>query len=307
MIKTPSDPVPPIKNIYEHGKEDYMNEQTSLIVVKQLPIIEEHLKTIKQETEKKVADALALVCTEDTLVAVKEVRAALRKDFQVLEDTRKMVKKSVLAPYEEFEASYKEYVTKVFTPADAELKARIDEVETELKEAKKAEVAAYFYEYLESKGIDFVTFENANINVTRTASMKSLKEQAKAFIDRICEDLSLIETQEHKTEILIEYKKSLNVSNAITTVVERYKAIERAKEIEEQLKAQKEAEQAAVEKVEAVVEAESEALTPPTVEEPTANPAKRYSVTFMAVADDLDKLRRLKEFMEKEGIEYEQL
>lgn len=307
MIKTPSDPVPPIKNIYEHGKEDYMNEQTSLIVVKQLPIIEEHLKTIKQATEKKVADALALVCTEDTLVAVKEARAALNKDFKVLEDTRKMVKKSVLAPYNDFEASYKECVTNVFTSADAQLKARIEEVETELKEAKKAEVAAYFYEYLESKGVDFVTFDNANINVTRTASMKSLKEQAKAFIDRICEDLNLIETQEHKTEILIEYKKSLNVSNAITTVVERYKAIERAKEIEEQLKAQKEAEQAAVEKVEAIVEAEAEALTPPTVEEPTVTPAKRYSVTFMAVADDLDKIRRLKAFMEKEGIEYEQL
>ena len=307
-IIEPNPEYAPIKNIYEHGKEDYTNEpQTSLIVVKQLPIIEEHLKTIKQATEAKVADALALVCTEETLVAVKEARAALNKDFKVLEDTRKMVKNAVLAPYNEFEASYKECVTNVFTSADAKLKARIDEVETELKETKKAEIAAYFNEYRESKGIDFVTFENANINVIRSASDKKLKEQAKAFIDRICEDLSLIETQEHKTEILVEYKKSLNVSNAITTVVERYKAIERAKEIEAHIKAQKEAEQAAVEKVEAVVEAETEALTPPTVEEPTATPAKRYSVTFMAVADDLDKIRRLKAFMEKEGIEYEQL
>ena len=300
MIKTPSDPVPPIKNIYEHGKEDYMNEpQTSLIVVKQLPIIEEHLKTIKQATEKKVADALALVCTEDTLVAVKEARAALNKDFKVLEDTRKMVKKAVLSPYNEFEASYKECVTNVFTSADAQLKARIDEVETNLKEAKKAEVAAYFYEYLESKGIDFVAFENANINVTRTASMKSLKEQAKAFIDRICEDLSLIETQEHKTEILIEYKKSLNVSNAITTVVERYKAIERAKEIEEQLKAQKEAEQKIAEQTPVPTSDPANAPLEAPKEEETI-----LSVKF-TVRGTRTQLRALKEFLNNGGYDYE--
>lgn len=301
-IKEPQIENEPIKNITPEG-EYYEGEPAPLIVVKQLPVIEEHLKNIKQVTEAKIADALALVCTEDTLVTVKEVRAALRKDFQQLEDTRKMVKKVVLAPYEAFEASYKEYVTNVFNPADMKLKTRIDEVENELKEAKKAEVAAYFYEYLESKGIEFVSFEDTHINVTRTASMKSLKEQAKAFVDRICEDLNLIETQEHKTEILIEYKKTLNVSNAITTVVNRYKAIEEAKAREAELKAKQEAQQKAAEKVEAV----AEALTPPKVEEPTATPAKRYSVTFMAVADDLDKIRRLKAFMEKEGIEYEQL
>ena len=296
----------PIKNITPEG-EFYEGEPAPaapLIVVKQLPVIEERLKTIKQVTEAKIADALALVCTEENLVAVKEARAALRKDFQNLEDTRKMVKKAVLAPYEAFEASYKEYVTNVFNPADAKLKARIEEVETELKEAKKSEVAAYFYEYLESKGIDFVTFDNANINITRSASKKSLMEQAKAFVDRICEDLNLIETQEHKTEILIEYKKTLSVSNAITTVVNRYKAIEEAKAREAELKARQEAEQKAAEKVEAV----AEALAPPTVEEPTEVKAPtRYETSFKVATYDLEKLKKLIAFMEKEGIEYEQL
>lgn len=306
MINHPEGEKALIKN-FTHDGEYYEGDPAPaapLIVVKQLPVIEEHLKTIKQKTEEKVANALALVCTEETLVAVKEARAALRKDFQQLEDTRKMVKKAVLAPYEAFEASYKEYVTNVFTPADAKLKARIDEVEDALKEAKKAEVAAYFYEYLESKGIDFVTFEDTHINVTRSASKKSLMEQAKAFVDRICEDLNLIETQEHKTEILIEYKKTLNVSNAITTVVNRYKAIEEAKAREAELKAKQEAQQKAAEKVEAV----AEALAPPTVEEPTeAKAPTRYESSFKVVTYDLEKLKKLIAFMEKEGIEYEQL
>lgn len=307
MINHPEGEVMPIKNITPEG-EYYEGEpapaSAPLIVVKQLPVIEEHLKTIKQKTEAKVANALALVCTEETLVTVKEERAALRKDYQALEELRKQVKKAVLAPYNDFEASYKECVTNVFTSADAELKARIDEVETELKEAKKAEVAAYFYEYLESKGIDFVTFDNANINITRSASKKSLMEQAKAFVDRICEDLNLIETQEHKTEILIEYKKTLNVSNAITTVVNRYKAIEEAKAREAELKAKQEAQQKAAEKVEAV----AEALAPPTVEEPTeAKAPTRYEASFKVATYDIEKLKKLTAFMEKEGIEYEQL
>lgn len=302
VVKEPEPDYAPIKNITPEG-EYYEGEPAPLVVVKQLPVIEEHLKTIKQVAEAKVADALSLACTEENLVAVKEARAALRKDFQQLEDTRKMVKDAVLAPYNDFEESYKKYVTNVFTPADAELKARIDEVETTLKDEKKAKVAAYFNEYLKSKSIDFVTFEDTHINVTRSASDKKLKEQAKAFVDRICEDLNLIETQEHKDEILYEYKKTLNVSSAITSVVERYKALEEAKAREAALKEQREAQQKAAEKVEAV----AEALAPPTVEEPAVTPVKRYSATFMAVADSLDKLKRLTNFMEKEGIEYEQL
>lgn len=307
-IKEPDLETTPIKNITPEG-EFYEGEPAPLIVVKQLPVIEEHLKSIKEVAEAKTNAALALVCTEETLVAVKEARAALRKDFQQLEDTRKMVKNAVLAPYNDFEAAYKKYVTNVFTPADAKLKAKIDEVENELKEAKKAEVAAYFYEYLESKKIDFVTFENANINVTRSASKKNLNEQAKAFVDRICEDLNLIETQEHKVEILVEYKKTLNVSNAITTVVERYKAIEKAKEIEEHLKAQKEAQQKAAEQTPIPTSDPADApLEAPTVEVPKEVKAPtRYEASFKVATYDIEKLKKLIAFMEKEGIEYEQL
>lgn len=201
----------------------------NLIVVKQLPIIEQQLQAIKSEVTAKVETALSLVCTEDTVKEVKAVRAELNKEFKEFEDRRKEVKKSVLSPYEQFESVYKDCITDVFKKADTELKGKIDSVENELKEQETAEVKAYFDEYLQSKGIDFVTFEKANINVTLSASMKSLKEQAKAFIDRICEDLSLIDTQDHKDEILYEYKQSLNVSNSITTVVNRHKAIEEAK------------------------------------------------------------------------------
>ena len=200
-----------------------------LIVVEQLPIIKEQLKLASAEIDKKVAEAMSVLCTEENVKVVKEIRASLNKEYKNFEEKRKEVKTIVLKPYEEFENVYEEHISNKFKKADLALKGQIEAIENELKEKKREEVKKYFNEYQSKKNIDFVTFENANINVTLTASMKSLKEQAKSFLDKIADDLALIETQEHKTEILVEYKQSLNVSNAITTVNNRIKAVEEEK------------------------------------------------------------------------------
>lgn len=242
----------------------------SLIVVKQLPVIEEQLKSIKAVIEKKVANVLALDCNEKTVNAIKVLRTDLRKDFEELEQRRKLVKNKVMEPYEAFDKVYKECVTNIFEDADGKLKKRIDEVDNARKAEKRAETEAYFNEYLQSKNIDFVTFEDAKINVTLNASKKSLLEAAKAFIDRICDDLKLIDTQEHKEEILVEYKKSLNVSSAITSVSERHKAIEAERERQQEAQAIKETEQATVDKVNAA-KAETAPLTAPKTAPKTAS------------------------------------
>lgn len=204
-----------------------------LIIIKQLPIIEEQLKELSAEIDKKVKDAKGLVCTEDTVKEVKQVRADLNKEFKEVEQQRKNVKEQVLAPYIKFEEIYKTYISDKYKSADSNLKLKIDTIENELKKAKKKEVYEYFYEYRNSLNFDFVDYERANINVTLTATMKSLKEQVRLFLDKISDDLNLIETQENKVEILVEYKKTLNVSNAIATIKNRYKAIEEEKKQEE--------------------------------------------------------------------------
>lgn len=278
-----------------------MNKK-GIIVVKQLPIIVEQLQEVKAEVTAKVEQALSLVCTEDTVKDVKKVRSDLNKELKDYEESRKAVKKAIMTPYEQFEAVYKDCISDTYKKADTELKGKIDSVENELKEQKKAEVKGYFDEYLTATGIDFVTFENANINVTLSASMKSLKEQAKAFVDKIVDDLTLIDTQEHKDEILYEYKQSLNVSNAITTVANRYKAIEEAKAREEERKAREQAEAEAAAKVESVVEA----VAPPTVE-PIAPPVeeeKTYTLKF-TVRGTMPQLKALKEFLNNGGYDYE--
>lgn len=276
--------------------------ENNIIQVKQLPIIVEQLHEVKAEVTAKVEQALSLICTEDTVKDVKKVRSELNKELKDYEERRKAVKKAIMTPYEQFETVYKDCISDTYKKADTELKGKIDSVENELKEQKKAEVKGYFDEYLTATGIDFITFENANINVTLSASMKSLKEQAKAFVDKIVDDLNVINTQEHKDDILYEYKASLNLSAAITTVTNRYKAIEAAKAREEERKAREQAEAESAAKVEEVVEA----VTPPTVESiaPPVEEEKTYTLKF-TVRGTMPRLKALKEFLNNGGYDYE--
>ncbi len=273
-----------------------------IIKVTQLPIIVEQLHEVKAEVTAKVEQALNLVCTEGTIKDVKKVRSELNKELKDYEDRRKAVKTAIMKPYNDFEEVYKDCISDTYKKADAELKGKIDSVENELKEKKRKEVWYYFEELCEANSLDFITFENANINVTLSASMKSLKDQARNFVFKIVDDLNLIDTQEHKDEILYEYKASLNVSNAITTVANRYKAIEEAKAREEERKAREQAEAEAAAKVERVVEA----VAPPTVE-PIAPPVeeeKTYTLKFI-VRGTMPKLKALKEFLNNGGYDYE--
>ncbi|MDR1246105.1 MAG: DUF1351 domain-containing protein [Clostridiales Family XIII bacterium] len=203
-----------------------MATKKELIVVKQLPIIEERLKTIKEQIQTRTKEALALECTEETVKEIKKIRAELSSGFKELEAQRKEVKKTVMAPYDQFEAVYRACVTDVYAPADAELKSRIDEVENVVREEKRAEIAAYFDEYAKSKNIDFLTFDKMGLQVGLSTNAKSMKSMVAEFVDGIADGLTLIDTQEYKEEILVEYKKSLNAVSAITSVKQRHEAIE---------------------------------------------------------------------------------
>ena len=276
----------------------------NLIIIKQLPIIEEQLKAMSIEIDEKVELAKSLICTEDTVKEIKKTRAELNSDFKNLEEKRKEVKMAVLQPYNDFEATYKMYVSDKFNMADKDLKTKIDDVENQLKEDKAAEIKAFFEEYRISNNIDFVKYENAGINVTLSASIKSLKEQAKSFIDRITDDLALIDTQEHKAEIMVEYQKTLNCSQAITTVTSRLKAIEEQKQQEIERQQRIEEEKKVVEKVEIIVPVVEE-IKPP-VEEimPAQESEKVYEIAFKVVAT-MEKLKALKSFLNEGGYKYE--
>lgn len=273
-----------------------------LIEVKQLPVIEEQLRSVSTVIDERVKNATSLVCTEESVKTIKEIRAELNKDYKEFENKRKLVKEQVLKPYNDFESIYKECISDKFKNADIILKGKIDNVENELKAKKEQEIKDYFKEYKTANNIDFITYGQARINVTLSSSMKSLKEQAKQFIDKIVDDLKLIETQEHKTEILVEYKQTLNVSQAITSVTNRFKAIEEEKKRQEQkvvhieMNENHEITQKSYEQLE-------NTFNKP-LEQPKEDNEEILTLKF-AVRGTRTKLRELKQFLESGGYDYE--
>lgn len=274
-----------------------------LIIVKQLPEIEEHLKELSMEIDKKVEIAKGLVCTEESIKTIKQVRADLNKEFKELETNRKSVKEQILAPYMQFEEVYKAYISDKYKNADTDLKQKIDSTENELKRQKEQEIKDYFEEYKTANDIDFVTYEQAKINVTLTASKKSLKEQAKIFIDKIRDDLQLIETQECKEEIMVEYKQNLNVSKAIQEVANRHKLLEEEKRKQE-------------EKVVTIVSNENHEITKESheqleqvfskpLEQPKTAEKEEILTLRFTVKATRTRLKELKKFLEDGGYEYE--
>lgn len=278
-----------------------------LIRVVQLPVIEEQLRAMKEQVDQKVADALSLVCTDETLSTVKDVRASLNKDFKALEEQRKAVKKAVMGPYEAFEKVYKECVSDAFNHADYELKAKIADVENAIKGACEEEMRTYFSELAAAEHVEWLKYEWAGIKVdmasARQKSHAKLREQIAAFVVRVSQDVTTISGMEDAEEIMAEYRQCLDLGRSIGTVQERHQRIEEERRAAEERNAAIEAQQAAVEKVDAVA--------PPTVlEPPVAAPVaqqveeKIYKCSFTVRASKA-QLRKLKEFLNQEGIRYE--
>lgn len=274
---------------------------SEMIVVRQLPVIEEQLRELKAQNLQRVKSVLAMPCNEDTVKAIKKERAALNKEFSAFEERRKEVKSQVLAPWRQFEEIYQDCVSTVFKSADSDLKNRIGEVETALKQERRKSTEAYFNEYRDSLGIDFVSFEQAGIPITLSVSDKKLLEQAKTFLDRVKSDLDLISTQEFQEEILVEYKRSLNVNQAITEVMERRRRIE-----EEQLRMEaKQAREESAAAVETQVDrAIEEWAAPEPVPENPPVEVQKHTVRFTVTATK-EQILALKKFLNDGGYQYE--
>ena len=254
-----------------------------------MPIIEERLADIEADIVQRVEPILAMVVTDDSVKAAKKTRAEFNKEFAELEEQRKAIKKAVSEPYEAFELAYKQYTAK-YKEVDEILKNRINDVENALKNNRRKELAEYIEELLEVYSIDFLTVDMCMPNITLSASEKSLRDQARLFVEAKYGDKKAAEAS--GIEILTEWKTCLDLAKAIEAVESRKKRIAEETAKQEAQKAQQEAQVQAVAKVNA-------ALPVPQVIED--DPVITASFTITAVKS---KLLKLKEFLEKEGIEW---
>ena len=269
---------------------------TAVVSVVQLPIIEEQLYLVQNQIKKEVECALSLVCTADTIQTVKQTRAELNKQFEELEEVRKQVKRAVMAPYDRFEAVYKECVSNEFKHADAALKQKVDSVESEMKQKCEANLRMYFDECCVAYNIDFIKYEDAHIKVdmasAKAKTPKKLMEQIRCFVESVAEQVAMISSMNNADEIMVEFKQSLNAAAAIAIVEKRNRMIEEEqaaaaarKEIQDQRKQ---------------AETRVRAYAPATVE----LEEKLLTVKF-TVTDTLPRLKALKAWLEANNYRYE--
>lgn len=260
-----------------------------------MPEIEERLRSVKDFVDQTVSEALSLVCTDETIQTVKARRAELRKQFDELEAQRKAVKAAVFAPYEQFEAVYKECISDAFKRADADLKAKIDDVETDMKQRCEEGLREYFNELCDAHGVDWLKYEHAGIRVDMASAKqktpRKLREQLVIFVVNVSKDIETIDGLEYSEEILAEYKLSLNAVQAIGAVQDRHERIKAEEQAKAARQSAREAQAEAVRKV--------EALAPPTVE----TKPQTMTVTF-TVTDTRERLIALREWMKANNYQY---
>lgn len=230
-------------------------ELNEIIVIKQLPEIKEQLQLISDEIDKEIEIALALDCTEDSKTEVKKARARLNNINKVLDKKRMEVKEAILKPYSEFLEIYDNLVKNKLNEADSILKTRVEAIESEQLNSKRDNLIGFAVEYFKKYNIPaYVTFSDIGLNITLSASEKSLKEQIVAFCEKIDKDLQLIRLEEYGIEIENEYSiNGFDYAKAKLTVIDRYKRLEELAKIKEQLDNKKEQEEKIVEQVEEII------------------------------------------------------
>lgn len=232
--------------------EEYLEGGGELVIVRQLPIIEDKMEEALASVQDRLSAMSNLVVTDDNYKELKKVRADLNKEYNHLETLRKQVKSAVEAPYKKFESGAYKKMADAYRGAIAQLDGNIKDVENGLITQRKESLLKYYDEYRQSLGLDaeIADPKRSGIKVGLSGTMKSFKEQARAHLDKISNDLTMIDTLEDRDEILVEYRISLDASNAVMTVNERHRQAEemrKRREAEEESRRIREEKESAVE------------------------------------------------------------
>lgn len=213
--------------------------------------IDEKVKNIP-ETLKKIKE-MSFLEQEDEKGDIKKYKQYLSNLQKQLEDKRKEIKKEINKPYEEFNDYYNSGVYKKLNEGITQLNEVINEIETLQKDEKELEIKEFAKQHIEDNNLDgIVSYESIGLNITLSASVKSLKDQVLEFIDKVVNDVKLIELEEYGDEILLEYKKSLDFSKSKLDVLTRHKQLEELQKKQEQDKQQEIQEEKVIEKVEEI-------------------------------------------------------
>lgn len=269
-----------------------------IIVIEQLPQLFYKLEKVGEYLDEELSSIKDIVVSEESKQEVKKVRTNINNILKQFEDKRKEVKAKCLEEYNLFEEKYEQEVKGKLTTASEELKVKIDLIEVKQVEEKTCNVFDFIEEHLKANHLENVINSTqvkdfAGLKINLSTSEKSLKENALAFIERVANEVKLIEMEETPSNLLYEYKQNgFDLTKAKLTLIERQKQIEelakQREEVQEVIK-----EEVKVEEVVETITAPKEVIEETEILE-----------CQFKVKGTLEQIKTIKNFLNELGVEY---
>ncbi|MGN0348202.1 MAG: DUF1351 domain-containing protein [Roseburia sp.] len=195
-------------------------QEISVNVEQKNGVIGFNFDEIREKLEAEMQIYRSMVFTEDTKKEAKETVAELRKLKKSVEDKRKEVKASFMAPYTEFESMVKELnalidepITFISTQVDAFEKKRLDEKRELIKQLYEENIDG-MEDYLPLDKIYNIRWENA------TATRKSIVDDISMRVLAAKTDLDTIRSMSssYADKGIEAYKRTLSLPDAIQCI-----------------------------------------------------------------------------------------
>lgn len=178
-----------------------------------------------------------MVVTEDAIAAAKTDKAKIRKISSAISEQRIAVKKRYLEPYQVFEANMKE-LSGMCDEASKNIDDQLKKFDEQRKAQKRNDLLAFYQTQNAPAWLTFERIENPrwmNVTFSMDEAQKEITEKVNA-VNADVESISGFDA-EFADEMLLEYRKTLNVSGAI----QRGNELRRMKQERERRRAEQEA------------------------------------------------------------------
>lgn len=242
-----------------------------------------NFEEVKTWLSENLAAYRNMIVTEDGIAAAKSDKTKIRKISSAISEQRIAVKKRYLEPYNAFEANMKE-LSGMCDEASKNIDDQLKKFEEQRKAQKRNDLLAFYQTQNAPAWLTFERIENPrwmNVTFSMDEAHKEITEKVSA-VNADVESISGFDA-EFADEMLLEYRKTLNVSGAI----QRGNELRRMKQERERRRAEQEAvekartaerEEAERRRAEAAIaekQAREAAEMAEQTEEPTQEPAEQ--------------------------------
>lgn len=182
-----------------------------------LPEIQWNFEEIKRYAAEKAGYYQNIAYTDADMKEMKSDKADINKFINALEDVRKQKKKEYMAPYEVFEGQVKEALLPLRKTV-ALITEKIDEVEEQYREARKAKMEEFYYKYVGDLQ-PMVPFQKTIKEefYKRAFTDKKLEQAYSCFFERLREDMKGLEQlpEKFRDKALLKYMEEFSLSAAL--------------------------------------------------------------------------------------------